>query len=1023
MGASTTSPSILTPTPAPTAAITTTTAPSPSAAHLQLLLQQHHALKRKEQEAKERLEQEQRLLQQEQSGSAGVSSALSATSAYSASSSLKADAQSVAAYMAAYMKLADRARNENMASMIATLSSATMSAPSPTTIAPSSTMLYPSPSSPIVSLIPSTSPPSSLKPALQQRKVLSKSSPSNGRKALLAVSADTSVSSSGSAASGAPASASTSITASSDPVSATSTKSQPLLSQQQHRQECHNCGVTKTPLWRRTQDRKHSLCNACGLYFKQYKTNRPIAGPGRPPIESLWLQQVDTTSVSSSSQQEQQQTKRRKISDAAESGSVPVKSEPADSSQHPCQQQNKAKVSSLSHLKPLLPHPSTRNDLPQSSFRTESYPSSLSHYSASRQHIDNVPEEPIPSGSNESEADDEGGGDMDQDNVDEDDTSDQQRQYRRNFDKDIDMAESRSDRESHDSEEDDNSDDSDYGEHQQQQQQQQHRDEDSTSSKVSSLTKKSAPDSVLLLPKTSSGSNNNANKSSGGTPPAVECANCGQTQTPLWRKDAKGRSICNACGLYARLHQRDRPVTMRKTKIARRKRDWKASQEKAAAAAAAVSAVSEIVGTAQAEAEADVEASNTTGKSSGGRKRKEKEVVMNDSHVEVRAMNIPVNMGHESDESSLCLLEHQSTEDHDLPTPASNASLSPVMSAPPRSLTLSSLSLESGGSLSPSLTASPPTPVQTPHFLDTNNSTSPSASTVFPAGLNPLLIQQYQQHLQNQAALSAAATAAAVSAAVSGATTPTSETLPMLGNSNISNSWLAQLYPQYGPMAPFLHNAGMPRNPLAELQYQQQQRQGQQQVPFHQMKASSPLSPVSFTDGLPSFSSTRPNPIITNTQTLQALQRQQQQQQQQKLTLQQQQQNQQKKGQGPLILDSTRFTRLMNQMSKPQLSMFLTILEERCGALRHRLSGEDDHVGRVDTNEMMMMLNTPQFTSMEAGIHGVGGNSGNCSSNHMAETSASASLLAAMNELAHDPSGQDTQHSYQNHQHQSDCLM
>ncbi|OAQ23708.1 GATA-domain-containing protein, partial [Linnemannia elongata AG-77] len=50
------------------------------------------------------------------------------------------------------------------------------------------------------------------------------------------------------------------------------------------------------------------------------------------------------------------------------------------------------------------------------------------------------------------------------------------------------------------------------------------------------------------------------------------CANCGQTETPLWRKDAKGQSICNACGLYSRLHQRDRPVTMRKSNIARRKR-------------------------------------------------------------------------------------------------------------------------------------------------------------------------------------------------------------------------------------------------------------------------------------------------------------------------------------------------------------------------------------------------------------------------------------------------------------------
>lgn len=40
--------------------------------------------------------------------------------------------------------------------------------------------------------------------------------------------------------------------------------------------ECYNCHVTKTPLWRRTPDRAHSLCNACGLYYKQYNTHRPL---------------------------------------------------------------------------------------------------------------------------------------------------------------------------------------------------------------------------------------------------------------------------------------------------------------------------------------------------------------------------------------------------------------------------------------------------------------------------------------------------------------------------------------------------------------------------------------------------------------------------------------------------------------------------------------------------------------------------------------------------------------------------
>lgn len=57
----------------------------------------------------------------------------------------------------------------------------------------------------------------------------------------------------------------------------------------------------------------------------------------------------------------------------------------------------------------------------------------------------------------------------------------------------------------------------------------------------------------------------------------IECINCQQTNTPLWRKNENGDPLCNACGLYAKLHNRNRPVEMRKSTIQRRRRDWATS--------------------------------------------------------------------------------------------------------------------------------------------------------------------------------------------------------------------------------------------------------------------------------------------------------------------------------------------------------------------------------------------------------------------------------------------------------------
>jgi len=98
----------------------------------------------------------------------------------------------------------------------------------------------------------------------------------------------------------------------------------------------------------------------------------------------------------------------------------------------------------------------------------------------------------------------------------------------------------------------------------------------------------------------------------------IECANCSQTQTPLWRKNDAGEPICNACGLYAKLHNRDRPVTMRKTKITRRRRDWGGNLAHQAQAQAQALAFAHAQAQAQAQAQVRAQADSKSSSVSDG---------------------------------------------------------------------------------------------------------------------------------------------------------------------------------------------------------------------------------------------------------------------------------------------------------------------------------------------------------------------------------------------------------------------
>ncbi|KAL4702394.1 hypothetical protein ACJJTC_005670 [Scirpophaga incertulas] len=58
----------------------------------------------------------------------------------------------------------------------------------------------------------------------------------------------------------------------------------------------------------------------------------------------------------------------------------------------------------------------------------------------------------------------------------------------------------------------------------------------------------------------------------GSKRPGTTCTNCHTTTTSLWRRNVHGETVCNACGLYYKLHSVNRPLAMKKDSIQTRKR-------------------------------------------------------------------------------------------------------------------------------------------------------------------------------------------------------------------------------------------------------------------------------------------------------------------------------------------------------------------------------------------------------------------------------------------------------------------
>lgn len=247
--------------------------------------------------------------------------------------------------------------------------------------------------------------------------------------------------------------------------------------------QCYNCGIKNTPLWRRTPDRMHSLCNACGLYFKQYHVHRPLhiihktrttSAKSYPYIlpaskedddededteDDTDVVMEDYSDQSSSEQPLGQESNGEEV--APELGSI-------DSpTRTPTPTRSISAVSENTYMRPTVTQTSTPVASP--TIRPANMPSTA---------LPNTSSLPPPS--------------------------------------------------------------------------------------LHPSTIPPAP-STTIAPSTISSTMADIQ---------IQCANCGQTQTPLWRKNDKGQPLCNACGLYAKLHNRDRPIAMRKSKIQRRRRDW-----------------------------------------------------------------------------------------------------------------------------------------------------------------------------------------------------------------------------------------------------------------------------------------------------------------------------------------------------------------------------------------------------------------------------------------------------------------
>lgn len=74
------------------------------------------------------------------------------------------------------------------------------------------------------------------------------------------------------------------------------------------------------------------------------------------------------------------------------------------------------------------------------------------------------------------------------------------------------------------------------------------------------------------LPTSANGPNPNGAQNNGASAANVECTNCHTKTTPLWRRNPQGEPLCNACGLFLKLHGTVRPLSLKTDVIKKRQR-------------------------------------------------------------------------------------------------------------------------------------------------------------------------------------------------------------------------------------------------------------------------------------------------------------------------------------------------------------------------------------------------------------------------------------------------------------------